>query len=111
MTPSFNLPTYLNCMLHIPALSPQDLETAVRARACGDEWAKRLLEERFLPKVVRWVHPYRGRGLEFQALIELGNRALMKGLRQLKTGVCVDAEDFLESCVVREVESVIFAKK
>jgi DNA-directed RNA polymerase sigma subunit (sigma70/sigma32) len=110
MQPSFNLPNYLNCMLHIPSLSPEDLEMAVQARACGDAWAARLLEERFLPKVVRWVHPYRGRGLEFQNLIELGNRALIKGLRQLKPGVCVDAEDFLESCVVREVESIVFAK-
>jgi len=83
----------------------------VLARAQGDEWARRLLEERFLPLVLRWVQPYRGRGLELEALIELGNRALLRALRQLKPGHYVDAEDFLETCVIHEVESVVFAKK
>ena len=103
---------YLNCMQQIPALSQADLSMALKARAQGDEWARRLLEERYLPMVVAWVLPYRGHGLEFMDLIELGNRALLRGLRLLKAeGQVVDATDYLENCVVAEVEAVVLSRK
>ena len=111
MSEPFRLKDYLACMLHIPTLSKEDLDRVVLARSQGDEWAKRLLEERFLPKVIHWAQPYRGRGLGFEKLIQAGNRALLRGLRQLKPGHFVDAEDFLETSVVKEIEDLVFAKK
>src|SRR5688572_27590229 len=98
---------YLCCMQHIPPLSEADLRLAVEARAQGDAWAQRLLEERFLPMVIAWVQPYRGRSLEFMQLIELGNRALLRAIRQLRPGLAVDSADYLEKCVVDEVEAVV----
>lgn len=110
MAPAFQLKYYLLCMEQIPPLSGEDLQAALHARAKGDEWARRLLEERFLPLALRWVQPYRGQGLSFEALIQAGNRALLRGLRQLKPGM-PDAEDYLERCVAFEIESLIFATK
>jgi hypothetical protein len=107
MNETFRIKEYLNCMLQIPALSEAETELAVAAMATGDVWAHRLLEERFLPQVIRWVLPYRGLGPEFEALIEAGNRALLKGLRQLKPGLAVDTADFLEACVVQDVEAMV----
>jgi len=108
---SLKIKDYLTCMRQIPELSEADLRLALQARAKGDSWARRLLEERFLPKVVAWVQPYRGRGLEHIQLIEIGNRALMRGLRQLKPGLAVDATDYLENCVVEDVEKIVFARQ
>jgi DNA-directed RNA polymerase sigma subunit (sigma70/sigma32) len=101
---------YLLCMQQIPPLAEEDLRMAVLARAAGDAWAGRLLEERFLPQVVAWVQPYRGRGLELVDLISLGNRALLRALRQLKPGHCAGAVDFLEACVSAEVEAVVLTR-
>jgi DNA-directed RNA polymerase sigma subunit (sigma70/sigma32) len=111
MIGSLRIKDYLACMRQIPELSEADLKEAVESRSNGDEWARRLLEERFLPKVIPWVLPYRGRGIEFEPLIEAGNRALLRGLRVLKPGLVVDATDFLERCVVDEVEALVFAPK
>jgi len=102
---------YLSCMQQIPPLSEDELDMALKARSGGDEWARRLLEERFLPKVIPWVLPYRGHGLELMDLIEIGNRALLRGLRQLKPGLVVDATDFLENCVVEDVEAIVLSRK
>jgi hypothetical protein len=102
---------YLNCMLQIPPLSDDDLRTALLARMSGDEWARRLLEERFLPKVIAWVLPYRNPGFELMDLIEIGNRALLRGLRQLKPGLAVDATDYLENCVVAGVEEAVLLRQ
>lgn len=102
---------YLSCMLQIPPLSEADLALALLSRAQGDEWARRLLEERFLPKVVSWVLPYRRPGHELMDLIEIGNRALLRGLRHLKPGLVVDATDYLENCVVEDVEAVVLVQK
>jgi hypothetical protein len=107
MNGAFRLKDYLNCMSQIPPLSEEDLRDALDARAHGDEWAMRLLEERFLPKVVGWVAPYRGRGIELEGLIEIGNRSLLRGIRQLRPEICIDAEDFLEATVIRELEAVV----
>lgn len=52
-----------------------------------------------------------GPGVELEPLIEAGNRALLRGLRQLKPGFTVDATDYLESCVVEEIEALVFAPK
>ena len=104
MTRPFNLKEYLLCMLEIPPLGADDLEIALEARADGCDWARRLLQERYLPHVVGWVMPYRSPSLGLETLIKLGNRALLKGLRQLKPGV-LDATDFLEQCVVSGVEA------
>jgi DNA-directed RNA polymerase sigma subunit (sigma70/sigma32) len=97
-------------MMQIPELGPQELDEAIHAMAKGDAWAARLVEERFLPKVVRWVLPYRGKGLELGELIEIGNRALLKGLRQWKAEAVVDATDYLENCVAQDVEAALFTR-
>lgn len=110
MSDPFKLKDYLACMLEIPPLDEVDLKRTVEARALGDAWAHRLLEERFLPRVVQWVQPYRGKGVAFHRLIEVGNRALLKGLRQLSPST-IDASDHLEGVVIQEVEDLVFARK
>lgn len=110
MSESLKIKDYLLCMQQIPALSDGDLKQALLDRARGDEWARRLLEERYLPRVLGWILPYRGHGLEFSDLIEVGNRALLRGLRQLKPGNFVDATDSLEQCVIEEVEAAVFTR-
>jgi hypothetical protein len=111
MNPSqLKIKDYLLCMQQIPPLGEEDLRMAVQARARGDAWAGRLLEERFLPQVVAWVQPYRGQGLELADLISQGNRALLRALRQLRPGHSAGAVDFLESCVAAEVEAVVLAR-
>lgn len=106
----FNLKEYLLCMQQIPRLSEEDLELTLEARADGYEWARRLLEERYLPLVIGWVLPYRGRGLELESLIELGNRALLRGLRQLKPGM-PDATEFLEQNVASDIEARLLIRR
>ena len=101
------LKDYLICMRQIPALSPDELNSAVSQNAQGDLRARRLLEERFLPYVLAWVMPYRGCGLELLPLIEIGNRALLRALRQMKPGPGPDPVDTLENCVVAEVEAAV----
>lgn len=107
MNPSLNLKNYLNCMLAIPRLSDADLALTLQARARGEAKALRLLEEYYLPRVVAWVLPYRGHGISLEALIEIGNRALLRGLRGLKSKDAVESADILENGVAKEVEGAI----
>jgi DNA-directed RNA polymerase sigma subunit (sigma70/sigma32) len=102
---------YLACMLQIGELGEEEIKMLVEALSLGDEQARRCLEEQFLPRVLRWVSPYRGLGLSFECLVETGNRAMMRGLRQLRGNKVIDASDFLERCVVDEVESGLPSRK
>ena len=110
MKDNTRLKDYLSCVSRIAPLSEADLRLAVSARHGGDERAGRLLEERFLPAVVRWVLPYRGRGMELEDLIQLGNRGLLRGLKRLRPETEAAAEDILECCVIEEVESIVLLR-
>lgn len=111
MESDFRLKDYLICVSHMPVLAPMELEKACQNWRLGDERARRLLEERHLHQVVGWVQPYRGAGLSFMALIETGNRGLIKALRRMGQ---VDAEalaDHLRLAVEEEVEAVLLAHR
>jgi hypothetical protein len=111
MIEPFLLKDYLSCMLKIRSLEKDELENCVEHFVEGEERFGRMLEERCLPQVISWVLPYRGLGVSFQGLIELGNRGLVKGIRGFKGGREVDMVDCMERAVVAEVEGAVFAKR
>lgn len=105
-----DLKEYLNCMLRIPPLDDGALRAALRLRAHGEAWPGGKLEEGLLPLVVRWVNPYRCTGVDLLELIEVGNRAALKALRDLKPAEWDDAMLCVEWRVTDAVENYVLAK-
>lgn len=110
MALAFKLKDYLLCVHRIDPLQGSELARALKGVAKGEERSRRLLEERFLRHVVAWVQPYRAQGLPFLGLIESGNRALLKAIRNWKSEVG-PFEDFAERMVSEEVEARLLARR
>ena len=105
------LKDYLICVAGLDALTPGELQQAYHAWQDGDEPARRLIEERYLPRVVAWVLPYRGAGLRFRALIQAGNYALLRSLRHPPVASWEDLEDHLHQEVEAAVEALILVPR
>ena len=110
MEQHLKLKDYLDCMARISRLDSSELAGfEKRLKAFQDRQARRALEESFLPAVVGWVSGYRGQGLPFESLIEMGNRALLRGLRRYHAAVPMGLEDYLEEKVRDSVEAALVA--
>lgn len=105
------LKDYLGCVAALRPLSDWELQAAWEAWERGDLTGRRLIEERFLHKVVAWSQPYRGAGLRFSALIEEGNRALLKALRLRSVARAPDLEDHLRRCVESAIEAKLMVRR
>ena len=105
------LKEYLLCIQRLVPLGDGDLERAFGDWMAGDERARRLIEEQHLSRVVAWVLPYRGQGIAFMALIEAGNRALLKALRRHPDLRLAGFEDHLRTAVEESVESLLMARR
>jgi len=105
------LKDYLICVAGLDALTPQELEQAYAGWQDGDDKSRRLIEERFLPRVVAWVLPYRGAGLRFRSLIQAGNYALLRSLRHPPVTHWADLEEHLRLEVESAVEALILVPR
>ena len=74
------LKEYLGLVQRFRPLAPSQEEALLERMRAGDTSAQRELVESYLPRVVAWVAPMRGRGMAFDQLIEAGNKALLRGL-------------------------------
>jgi DNA-directed RNA polymerase sigma subunit (sigma70/sigma32) len=107
----FNLKDYLTCLAQIRRLQPEEeaqLENSLRRTQDRD--ARRLLEEAYLPRVLGWVSAYRGLGYEYETMIKMGNKALLRGLRRYHGAVPMGLMDYLEEKVRDEIEAALAAK-
>lgn len=112
MAGSYRLKDYLLCLQRLSPLSPKlEAECVKRLIKRQDPKARRLLEEGYLPRVLRWVAPYRGLGRDLDTLIEIGNRALLRGLNRYHADVPMSLEDYLEEMVIDEVEREVVVKR
>lgn len=111
MQTAYRLKDYLLCVQRLAPLDEVELALAWEGWARGEERARRLIEERFLGRVVAWVLPYRGNGLSLLGLIETGNRALLKALRHQPVCPPEGLEEHLRLAVEEEVEGVIMARR
>lgn len=98
-----SLKDYLLALSQLPRLEPLRESLLLEEAAAGHEEAARELVEAYLPKVVSLAATYRGRGLEFRALIEIANRGLFQAMKRSPEG-----EPF-ERVVEREVQLVLEA--
>lgn len=105
------LKDYLICLAGLAALTPAELEAAYGAWQRGDEPARRLIEERYLPRVVAWSLPYRGAGIRFKALIQAGNYALLRALRRPPVAAWQDLEEHLRQEVETAVEGLLLVTR
>jgi DNA-directed RNA polymerase sigma subunit (sigma70/sigma32) len=105
------LKDYLVCVAGLDALTPGELKQAYMAWQEGDEAQRRLIEERYLPRVIAWVLPYRGAGLRFKALIQAGNYALLRALRQPPVASWQDLDEHLHQEVEAAVEALILVPR
>ncbi len=102
---------YLLCVSRIEALSIDDEARAILGLMEGDAKSRRLLEERYLPRVLGWAQAQRGQGVSFEGLIEAGNRALIKGLRSWQGDTEEELGDWLERLVHEEMRTLLSQKK
>ena len=111
MSKPYKLKDYLLCLQGLPRLQPQSEKTYIRRLVEQDDAeARQRLEENYLPRVLSWVAPYRGLGSDLDELIEIGNRALLKGLRRYGVGTRMSLEDYLEEMVIDEIEAVLIVR-
>ncbi len=106
-TKTDRLKQYLNVMTQIKPLEEAQEKECLSQMAAGDEQARRHLVESFLPRVVAWVREYRGAGLRFDELIELGNQALVVGAWSASRRGVLNLAAELEQVVRRDVEQAI----
>jgi DNA-directed RNA polymerase sigma subunit (sigma70/sigma32) len=105
------LKDYLVCVSGLDALTPGELQQAYTAWQQGEDAQRRVIEERYLPRVIAWVLPYRGAGLRFKALIQAGNYALLRSLRQPPVASWQDLDDHLHQEVEAAVEALILVPR
>lgn len=102
--PTVQLKKYLNVVAQIKPLAPSQEQECLALVAAGEEQARRLLVESYLPRVVSWVNPFRSGPLRFDELIELGNQALVVAAwSAAKRGVKA-LEPVLKAAVKNEVK-------
>lgn len=109
--PSFHLKDYLRCVASLDPLGPEELQRQAMAMLQGDPFARRVLEERCLPRVVAWLVPYRGASdMPFLKLLGIGNRALLRAARawRFEDG---DFEDYTRRHVEESVETALGATR
>ncbi len=108
---NFQLKDYLRCVASLDPLSPQELQSQALAMSQGDPFARRVLEERCLLRVVAWLVPYRGASdMPFLKLLGVGNRALLRAARNwtLEDG---NFEDYARQQVEESTEAALTARR
>ena len=108
-TKDFRLKDYLLCVARMAPLPALDFEDALNACAAGQITARRLLEERHLAHVVAWTLPYRSTDIPYLKLIEAGNRALLKSIKQWSGGTGSAFLDRLQCEVEQACEELLKA--
>ncbi len=97
------LKDYLKVVQNIQGLSQTEEGEYVRRLKAGDEVSKRALIEAFLPMVVKWVAPLRGGHLTFASMIEAGNIAMIRALKDYAAQAEGSLAAFLEAAVTAEI--------
>ena len=110
-TMGLRLKDYLVCVAGLDALTPGELQAAYTDWQQGDDGQRRLIEERYLPRVIAWVLPYRGAGVRFKALIQAGNYALLRSLRHPPVASWQDLDEHLHQEVEAAVEALILVPR
>ena len=99
------LKDYLRAVAALPRRGPAEREALAARYAAGDAAAITGLVECFLPMVLDEAAKQRGLGLNFEALIATGNRALARRLRRSP----VPDEERLRRAVRRELRAALAA--
>jgi len=88
------LEEYLNGISALESMEPEELKAVMLSAIAGDQDAKEVLLQQFLPKTAELAKLYAGQGVMLEDLIGEGNMALLEAAGQME---CLDTDgDILE---------------
>ncbi len=89
---------------HLAKVREVDLELAAQIKE-GCEIALQILQNRYLPKLVRWVIVYQNQGLELEEMIKIGEQTLEAVAQKFNNTINKSFEELLMPAVLRDVAS------
>lgn len=106
------LEEYLNGISALESMEPEELKAVMLSAVAGDQDAKAVLIQQFLPKTAELAKLYAGQGVMLEDLIGEGNMALLEAVGQME---CLDTdgdilgetEGFLGNYMMKAMERLI----
>lgn len=106
------LEEYLNGISAIESMEPEELKAVMLSAIAGDQDAKEVLLQQFLPKTAELAKLYAGQGVMLEDLIGEGNMALLEAAGQMECldtdgDILEETEGFLGNYMMKAMERLI----
>lgn len=106
------LEEYLNGISALESMEPEELKAVMLSAIAGDQDAKEVLLQQFLPKTAELAKLYAGQGVMLEDLIGEGNMALLEAAGQMECldtdgDILEETEGFLGNYMMKAMERLI----
>lgn len=106
------LEEYLNGISALESMEPEELKAVMLSAIAGDQDAKEVLLQQFLPKTAELAKLYAGQGVMLEDLIGEGNMALLEATGQMECldtdgDILEETEGFLGNYMMKAMERLI----
>lgn len=106
------LEEYLNGISTLESMEPEELKAVMLSAIAGDQDAKEVLLQQFLPKTAELAKLYAGQGVMLEDLIGEGNMALLEAAGQMECldtdgDILEETEGFLGNYMMKAMERLI----
>lgn len=106
------LEEYLNGISALESMEPEELKAVMLSAVAGDQDAKAVLIQQFLPKTAELAKLYAGQGVMLEDLIGEGNMALLEAAGQMECldtdgDILEETEGFLGNYMMKAMERLI----
>lgn len=106
------LEEYLNGISALESMEPEELKAVMLSAVAGDQDAKAVLLQQFLPKTAELAKLYAGQGVMLEDLIGEGNMALLEAVGQMECldtdgDILEETEGFLGNYMMKAMERLI----
>lgn len=106
------LEEYLNGISALESMEPEELKAVMLSAIAGDQDAKAVLLQQFLPKTAELAKLYAGQGVMLEDLIGEGNMALLEATGQMECldtdgDILEETEGFLGNYMMKAMERLI----